>query len=111
MSLAPLPPSKSSSHPHTPSSGPTLNGLPSLNGSPTAEPPEISDGPTRRFPTYLVVLGGGLAVVLTAGLLYYFTGKSKADRPDLLMHTVKLENLDLTVVERGTLESADNRDV
>jgi multidrug resistance efflux pump len=49
--------------------------------------------------------------VVTGLLLYYFTSKSKADRPDLLLHTVKLENLDLTVVERGTLESADNRDV
>ena len=50
-------------------------------------------------------------MVVTAVLLYYFTGRSKADRPDLLLHTVKLENLDLTVVERGTLESADNRDI
>jgi HlyD family secretion protein len=49
--------------------------------------------------------------VVTALLLYYLTGKSKGDRPDLLLHTVKLENLDLTVVERGTLESADNRDI
>jgi HlyD family secretion protein len=52
-----------------------------------------------------------MAVVVTALLLYYLTGKSKGDRPDLLLHTVKLENLDLTVVERGTLESADNRDI
>ena len=34
-----------------------------------------------------------------------------ANRPDLLLHTVKHEDLDLTVVERGTLESADNRDI
>jgi HlyD family secretion protein len=50
-------------------------------------------------------------VLIAAGLLYYFTSGSKANRPDLLLHTVKHENLDLTVVERGTLESADNRDV
>src|SRR3954469_13825142 len=109
MSLAPLPPSTSSSHPPAPS--PAMAALPSLNGSPTAAHPEIGDGPTRKFPTYLVLAGGGLAVVVTALLLYYFTGKSRADRPDLLLHTVKLENLDLTVVERGTLESADNRDI
>lgn len=48
---------------------------------------------------------------MTGLLLYYFTSKSKTDRPDLLLHTVKLENLDLTVVERGTLESAFNHDV
>lgn len=58
-----------------------------------------------------MLLGGGLAIIVTAGLLYYFTGRSKTDRPDLLLHTVKNENLDLTVVERGTLESADNRDI
>ena len=59
----------------------------------------------------MVLAGGGAAIVATAILLYVFTGRSKSDRPDLLLHTVKLENLDLTVVERGTLESADNRDV
>jgi len=58
-----------------------------------------------------VVAGGALAILVTAGLLYAFTGKSKADRPDLLLHTVKRENLDLTVIERGTLESALNHDV
>lgn len=40
-----------------------------------------------------------------------FTGRSGGNRPDLLLHTVKHEDLDLTVVERGALESADNRDV
>ena len=50
--------------------------------------------------------------VLVAGiLLYAFTGGSKANRPDLLLHTVKNEDIDLTVVERGALESADNRDI
>jgi HlyD family secretion protein len=38
-------------------------------------------------------------------------GGSKANRPDLILHEVKLENLDLTVVERGTLESSVNKDV
>jgi HlyD family secretion protein len=85
--------------------------LPSLNGSGTSAPPDFGEGPTRKFPIYLVLLGGALAIIVTAGLLYYFTGRSKTDRPDLLLHTVKNENLDLTVVERGTLESADNRDI
>jgi multidrug efflux pump subunit AcrA (membrane-fusion protein) len=109
MSLAPPPPTPSNSQPPGPS--PALAGLPSLNGSPTPEHPEIGDGPARKFPTYLVLGGGALAIVVTAVLLYYFTGRSKTDRPDLLLHTVKAENLDLTVVERGTLESADNRDI
>lgn len=52
-----------------------------------------------------------MALAATAGLLIYMTKRSNADRPDLLLHTVKHDNLDLTVVERGTLESADNRDI
>jgi multidrug efflux pump subunit AcrA (membrane-fusion protein) len=45
--------------------------------------------------------------------LFFFVFKrdKSANRPDLLLHTVKNEDLDLTVVERGTLESADNRDI
>lgn len=34
-----------------------------------------------------------------------------SERADLLYYTVRPETLNLTVVERGTLESADNRDV
>src|SRR5262245_29599087 len=98
MSLAPLPPSRSSQ-------SPTLTELPSLNGSATSGPPEIGEGPPRRFPLVYVLLGAFLAIAATAGALFFLTGKSKADRPDLLLHTVKTENLDLTVVERGTLES------
>jgi multidrug resistance efflux pump len=32
-------------------------------------------------------------------------------RPDLLLHTVKRERLELTLVERGALESAENADI
>ena len=51
------------------------------------------------------------AVIAAGVLVYVFSGSSKTNRPDLLLHTVKLEDLDLTVVERGALESSDNRDV
>src|SRR5947209_10097278 len=110
MSVAPLPPTNpTSSHPPAPS--PALASLPSLNGSPAGGHPEVPEAGGRKFPLYAVLGGGALAVVVTAVLLIYFTSKSKAERPDLLLHTVKNENLDLTVVERGTLESAENRDV
>lgn len=59
-----------------------------------------------------MLLGGFLVAALaTAGVLYFTWGGTKANRPDLILHTVKTENLDLTVVERGTLESADNKDI
>ncbi len=44
---------------------------------------------------------------LGSGFGGYFAG----NRPDLLQHTVRAEYLPVTVVERGTLESTDNRDV
>ena len=40
-----------------------------------------------------------------------FGGLFATARPDLLPHTVQAEYLPVTVVERGTLESTDNRDV
>lgn len=47
-----------------------------------------------------------------AGAYYrYFWTNNATARADLLLHQVKKENLDLTVVERGTLESSDNKDV
>ncbi len=59
-----------------------------------------------------MIAGGVLVLALAGGLSYYFFGgQSNTDRPDLLLHTVKRESLDLTVVERGTAESADNRDI
>lgn len=59
-----------------------------------------------------MLLIGVVGAVIAAGVLIYaFKGTSKTNRPDLLLHTVKLEDLDLTVVERGALESADNRDI
>jgi multidrug resistance efflux pump len=69
------------------------------------------DAPTRRFPTTLVLIGAGAAVLAGTILWFALKGKAGVDRPDLLLHTVKAEDLDLTVVERGNLESADNRDI
>jgi HlyD family secretion protein len=51
----------------------------------------------------LVLAGGGSA--------FYFLPGWKGERPDLIRHTVKRESLQLTIIERGALESADNRDV
>ena len=45
-------------------------------------------------------------VVFLPGLLGW-----KTARPDLILHTVESEMLPLTVVERGALESSDNREV
>jgi len=49
----------------------------------------------------------GAAVFFLAPSFGFFA----TSRPDLLPHTVQAEYLPVTVVERGTLESTDNRDV
>lgn len=49
-------------------------------------------------------IGGGAAA-------YAFFYRSNGERPDVLLHKVKKDDLNVTVTEKGTLESADNRDV
>jgi HlyD family secretion protein len=60
------------------------------------------------------MLAIGLGTVLaggTASYLYFFPGQTNANKPGVLLHQIKRETLDLTVIERGTLESAFNQDV
>lgn len=53
-----------------------------------------------------------LALTVAGGFAYWATTLGpKNVRGDLLLHKVRLEPMQLTVVERGTLESADNREV
>lgn len=42
---------------------------------------------------------------------WYFLLRTPAARADVLLHTVKREPLVVSVTEKGTLESADNRDI
>ena len=64
-------------------------------------------------------LAAGAVLVAAAGGLAFFGPPAgdwlpfgdAGDRPDLLLHTVQFERLPVTVVERGTLESAENMDV
>jgi multidrug efflux pump subunit AcrA (membrane-fusion protein) len=50
-----------------------------------------------------LILGGGIAALVYT--------QQEEGRPDVLLHPVKYEDLQLTVVEKGTLESAENKDV
>lgn len=54
-----------------------------------------------------------VAVAGLAGAGYYFgfLRNSTSARPDLILHRVKLESLPVSVVGKGALESADNRDI
>ena len=119
LTPAPLPP-PADPVPLTPAAGPA----PSPNGHPPHSPYPLADGrPARRRPrgrgwvTFLVmllVLGGGLAAAAYLGgaAVQEWTGSLfRPSRPDLITHTVKPEYLQVAVVERGTLESAQNMEL
>jgi HlyD family secretion protein len=50
-------------------------------------------------------------LVIAGAITTYVYLKPPGARPDVLLHTVKRESLDVTVSEKGTLESANNIDV
>ncbi|QEL14104.1 efflux RND transporter periplasmic adaptor subunit [Limnoglobus roseus] len=57
-----------------------------------------------------------ITLILVAGFAatgyFFFAGRSSAgSRPDLILHRAKLEALPVSVVGKGALESADNRDI
>ncbi len=57
-------------------------------------------------------MAAGIFLALAAGVgIFIYKQRPTQTRTDLLYHKVRVEPLKLTVVERGQLESADNRDV
>lgn len=76
-------------------------------------------GGGMRWVLYLVA--GFLGLLVVGGIALALAGASvlnqilpsifPASRPDLITHEVKPEYLQVTVVERGTLESAENREI
>lgn len=94
---------------------------PAANGSPLPAPyPEPTNKQQHRsLPseshggrgwTYYFIGFAGL-ILVSGAIAAYVYWKPAEDRPDVLTHTVKRENLDVTVSEKGTLESANNIDV
>jgi HlyD family secretion protein len=75
---------------------------------PSHSPRRLKRAGSRRI---YFIAGALLLAGAVVGTTLMLMGSSNAHRPDLLLHTVRYENLDLTVVERGTLESAENKDV
>ena len=100
-------PAVNGSPPPHPLLGSSVNGLASANGKTRALPSATRRRP--RWVMYSVFLGGLL--LLGVGIVVILTLRPAAARPDVLLHTVKRESLDVTVSEKGTLESASNIDV
>jgi HlyD family secretion protein len=75
---------------------------------------ESEEGPKGSPYRMLLLRVGAIAGLIVAGYFVYqakYGGRSNVAKAEYLLHTVKRDNLDLTVVERGTLESADNKDL
>jgi HlyD family secretion protein len=86
---------------------------PNGSGSPNGAHPGPTRPPKPRASRWRwLLIGGALAALVVAGIAAYaLTTGPKGPRSDLILHKVRYEPLNLTVVERGALESADNREV
>jgi multidrug resistance efflux pump len=88
---------------------PTGNGSP--NGSPSSSRPPKLKGWSRR--TKLLIAVGAVLFLSAGGLGAYewLHSARGASRADLVLHKVKYDRLELTVIERGALESSKNSDI
>src|SRR5262245_10696280 len=90
-------------------SPPTVaNPHPSPHPSPQPRPSRLLRRAVTMIASLPVLLLAVLVVVVTTGLYRPFGSSA---RPDLILHQVKHERLQLTITERGTLEAAENSDI
>src|SRR5262245_13484540 len=97
--------------PPAPKTGASPNGA-SPNGS--HPPSRLSQPGSHRSGSRLraVLIAGLVVAVAAAGTGAYFMSMApKGPRADLILYKVKYEPVNLTVIERGALESADNREL
>jgi HlyD family secretion protein len=92
---------------------------------PMSRLPETGNGSPRPGPSRLprarglgsrakLLMGAGVLLVLALGSVgaYEWLHAVRAGaRPDLVLHKVKKDRLELTIIERGALESAKNSDI
>jgi multidrug resistance efflux pump len=72
---------------------------------------KLPGGKARRRRPALVLATLALLVCASVAVAAVISRSHSTVRNDLVLHKVSRERLELTVVERGALESADNRDV
>jgi HlyD family secretion protein len=84
---------------------------------PTSPPPGLPKAKSNAlgWPRLLGILATGLLALgaMGAGLNYLGVVRlgGRAARPDLIRHRVTYDRLQLTITERGTLESSENSDI
>lgn len=106
-----------SPHPPNLAATPAVSSPPELPAS-RSVPSSLRPGPSSLPPTPpssrpLKIIAGlsAIALLLAAFLGWWFFTSGRAVRGDLLTHPVRRERLEMTIVERGALESAKNADI
>ncbi len=68
-------------------------------------------GHAARASRLPLLIGAAVVVLGAAGVAAFYYTRQPTTRADVLTHTVKKESLNITVTEKGQVESADNKDV
>src|SRR6266850_418779 len=76
----------------------------SPNGSPSLAPARRAKPHRSKLARRLTLAGMVVGLFAVAGFGYWITSPAKAQRTDLILHAIRMEPLQLTVVERGALE-------
>jgi multidrug resistance efflux pump len=98
----------------TPDNLPDLDNLPGTNnGSPTPRQSRLPRAAGLSNRVKLLAAGAVLLVLALGSFAVYqfVTNPRSSERPDLVRHKVTKGRLELTIVERGALESAKNSDI
>src|SRR5437868_9141638 len=96
----------------TPDNPPELTSrLPAAtNGSPSHGPSRLPRAKGWSSRAKILLAGGGVLLLglVAVGILLLLRNPLGAARPDLVLHKVRYDRLELTVIERGALESQKN---
>src|SRR5262249_20135468 len=86
-------------------------GLNPVNGVSSVVPSRVPRSPRWSLRARLLAAVGGVLIVAGIGTAYALLHGPTRGRADLVTHRVHKERLELTIVERGALESAKNADI
>ncbi len=108
----PAPRNQSEQLPHPPGSSPAPA---SLSGSPSPTSSRRTSLPRARHWTRRTVIVLALVVSLIGSAVlagaFSLLGSKRNVRPDLLLHTMAYEMMQVNIVERGALEAARNKEI
>ncbi len=90
---------------------PHTNSLPSPSPRPEAESRSVPKSPRKQRSKWPLILAGTLGLIGLGVAFSLWSPFDAASRGDLLWATAKTEMLPISVVEKGQLESTDNRDL